>query len=124
MSAAAALLRRGLLRLRAGGGPPRPAPALLLLPGLTARAWWSVSDVPGLAAALPALASSSAGELAALEAASPAGDYERRADEHARHGGGWAWQSLLMRGAGRPDAAARERCKQSTATVFGLAQFV
>ena len=95
----------------------------MLLPGLTSRPWWAVSDVPGLAVALPELRAAGRAELAALEAATPgaAGDYAPKADEHTLHGGTWAWHSLIQRGAWRPAAAARApRCTAALRSLPGL----
>ena len=124
---AAALVQRGMLRLpppplpaaaasAPGAAAPaavRPAPSLLLLPGLTARPWWPASAQPAWAGWLAPLAAAAADGTLAREQAALAGaaaatagsDYALRADEHTLHRGAWAWQSLLARGALQPAAA-------------------
>lgn len=93
VSAAAALIQRGMLRLPPSpSSPPRPSPSLLFLPGLTARPWWDAADARFAPWLAPLCEAAAAGVLAAeqdaLAAAARGGsDYKLQANEHALHAG-------------------------------------
>ena len=102
----AAVLRRGVVRTRAA---QRPCPSLLFYPGLTARPWWALGDLPApVAAAVARVAADSAALLAehdALARGAPAGDYAPAHGEATLHAGGWTWHTAVARGRARADFA-------------------
>jgi hypothetical protein len=127
VAAAATIVRSGLVRTR-GLAPQRQAPSLFLLPGLSARAWWSRAELGAWVRELEAGTETLLAEYDALcaaraqaaRAAQPAGaaararsDYELAQGEQALHEGAWDWQSFIMKG--RWQSRMEQSCPRSAA---------
>lgn len=103
VSMAATLVRRGVVRTKAAH---RPCPSLIFYPGLTARPWWSMRDIPNeVSAGIASIVSARdvlLREYDALSAAAPAGDYAVGENEHTLNKGDWLWHTAIAKG--RPSA--------------------
>ena len=97
--AQATLVRSALLRT-AGTSVARPFPTLFTVPGLAARPFWDVDDIPLVGRVVAAIDDIRV-EYANAARHAP-NDYQTTDGEHKLHRGNWAWRSIVTKGVLQP----------------------